>query len=214
MDCVDNGFYAYPISHVVMPMIISYYYGNGFNSVLFAITAATVWELIEFIVVEGFGSYLIYGDSLTGINGQDEPETLCNVLFLDVGNGILGGLLAYYTANGKLSPKFEYWQHILAFLLMGLLYSFLSGFSWYCAWDDSCNGERVDFPWGNVVNIIVVFVFFSIFFVEWKWLFLNVFIISGVGTIPVVSSAVMVYIGTAVCFLIQICRRRDYQTLP
>lgn len=214
MDCVLNGFYSYPISHVVMPMVISYYYGKGFNSVLFAITAAAVWELVEFTVRETFGSYLLFGDTLNDIHGQEEPETICNIVLLDLGNGILGALLAYFTARGKLSPNFKYWQHVVAFIIVGVTYSFLSGFSWYCAWDESCNGERVDFPWGNFVNVVLIFVWFWIFFIDWAWLFLNVVIISGMGTIPVVSSAVMVYIGTGVCFLIQIFRPREYQILP
>lgn len=209
MDCVLNGFYSYPISHVVMPMVISYYYGKGFNSVLFAITAAAVWEFVEVILKEVFGSYLLFGDSLVG-----NDETLCNANFLDLGNGILGALLAYFTARGQLSPNFKYWQHVVAFIIVGVTYSFLSGFSWYCAWDESCNGERVDFPWGNFVNVVLIFVWFWIFFIDWAWLFLNVVIISGMGTIPVVSSAVMVYIGTGVCFLIQIFRPREYQILP
>ncbi len=214
MDCVLNGFYSYPISHVVIPMIISYYYGKGFNSVLFAITAAAVWELVEFTVRETFGSYLLFGDTLINIYTQEERETVCNIVLLDIGNGILGAFLAYFTARGKLSPNFKYWQHVVAFIIVGVTYSFLSGFSWYCSWDESCNGERVDFPWGNFVNVVLIFVWFWIFFIDWAWLFLNVIIISGMGTIPVVSSAVMVYIGTAVCFLIQIFRPREYQILP
>ena len=196
LDCVYNGFYSYPISHVVMPMILTRYYGSGFNSVLFAISLAVVWEVIEITTMAVFNSYVLFGDSL------NETETLCNVVFLDLGNGILGASLAYVTVGGKLKQTINYLVQWVIFILVGLLYSYLSGYSWYCAWDPDCDGEMVDFPWGNVVNVIVVAIWMYFCFEDWYWLFFNVLVISMFGTITYLSSAIMVYVGTAFCFIV------------
>jgi len=213
MSCVINGFYSYPISHVVLPMIVTRYYDSGFNSVLFALSAVALWEFIEVVLIETAGSYVIFGDSINeDVNNQ---ETLCNVSFLDIGNGILGASLAYATIGGKLKQSINYWVHWIIFILVGILYSFLSGFSWYCAWDPDCNGEMVDFPWGNVVNIILLSAWFYFCFENVFWLWVNVILISVAGTIPLISSAVMVYIGTTICFAVQLLRKRpEYELLP
>lgn len=200
LDCIDNGFYAYPISHVLLPMMVSYYYSKGLNGALFAVTAAAGWETLEVLVKEIFGSYLIYGDSFVG-----EAETVCNVSLLDLGNGILGALLAYVTTRGGLKKSLGYWQQCSIFLVVGLLYAFFSGISWYCSWDGSCEeGEMVSFPWGNLINIVLLVVWIYFCYDDPQWILVNVLIISIFGTIPVLSSAIMVYIGTALCVTIQI----------
>jgi hypothetical protein len=201
LECIDNGFYSYPISHVIIPMIITRYYGNGFNSVLFGVFAAALWEMLEVITVSFFESYVLFGDSFGPIGGG--TETLCNAMFLDVGNGILGALLAWVTTGGTLKKTINYWIQWVIFILVGLLYSYLSGFSWYCSWDPDCDGEMVDFPWGNIANLVVVVIWMYFCFADWYWLYFNVFVISIFGTIPIISSAVMVYVGTAICFVVQ-----------
>ena len=162
LECIDNGFYSYPISHVIIPMIITRYYGNGFNSVLFGVFAAALWEMLEVITVSFFESYVLFGDSFGPIGGG--TETLCNAMFLDIGNGILGALLAWVTTGGTLKKTINYWIQWVIFILVGLLYSYLSGFSWYCSWDPDCDGEMVDFPWGNVANLVVVVIWMYFYF--------------------------------------------------
>ena len=186
-------------------MLLYYFHESGFNGVLFSISVAAVWEILEAFLKEGFDSYVLYGDSLVG-----EPETACNISIMDLGNGLLGGLLAFVTFKGEIREDFTYWKHIGIFIILALVYAFFSGISWYCSWSSECDSEEmVDFPWGNLFNIILLSLYIYFCFTNGFWIWINVIIISIVGSIPYLSSAYMVYIATIICFLIQAFRNDE-----
>ena len=199
-DCIDNGFYFYPISHLIIPSILFLHYGKGgWSSVFFAFSLSSVWELVEYLTFELFDSYITFPDSSQSL------ELVCDVVLLDIGNGLLGCILAWamvYSTGCEMALKPNYIL-TLAFLA---LYSPLSSFGWYCnKWLSSkCEvGELVNFPWGNVFCWVLTLIYSYTFIKKYAsmntahFVVLNSTVLISIASFKVLSSAILTYIGFA-----------------
>ena len=223
LECLNNGHYFYPISHLLIPSLLFLFYGNGgWNSAFFAFSLACVWELFEFLLYELFDSYVIFADG-------NAEETICNVIFLDLGNAILGCILSWMmlrsTSSGVEMPRS--WGVIVIIVLLLVAFSFSSDVSWECnSWYNTNCNEKV-FPYGNVVCwFILGTICFTVLHGKIAWFtFLNVSVVILPNTLiflsPYIrdrlSSAVLTYISCGVLYItygvLWITKKNTYQAL-
>ncbi len=200
-DCVNNGHYAYPVSHLLLPAFLFLLYGEGnWDSALFAFSLAGFWEVVEYIVYDLVGGYITFPDSSESI------EVVCDIVLLDLGNAILGCVLSWVMIHATNSTTVRDLTRCDTFvvIIIFILYSISSSTGWYCnTWfDPDCViGDMVAFPFGNIVCMLLLsFICYQILYkradarTAWFTL-LNVIIISGLGSLLWLSSAIMTYIA-------------------
>ena len=115
MDCLQDRS-LYPVSHVFLPFAIELIYRRTWLTV----TIILCWELLEYAVFKSFGTYGIFPGAM---------ETMCDVVLLDLGNGLIGVLLA----NCIMYHGYESAQPHPAWAGLALIF-----WSLFSVWDDSC----------------------------------------------------------------------------
>ena len=203
-DFVTNGeYYNYEANHVIFPMLLAFMYQTDksikyWNTAFFTFSFVAFWEVLEMLSNILFGSYLLFA------HDNDETEDKGDIVILDLGNGILGIMLALLVLNA-LKPTFQnrtFVYRFFMFILYGSIYSALSAFG-------RCQNNDCSYiPYGNIANYGLILIFgyvlyqklfnrqLSIIFV------LHAIIYNSVTMIHYISSAIMVYITTAILLLL------------
>lgn len=151
MDCLEDRRALYPVSHIYIPFLL-YYLIPKFYFVFFL---AAVWEVLEYTIFHLFGNYGLF----PGIG-----ETTCDVVILDLGNGLLGILLAYIIYWRGQEPRFQpiqmsLWKWICA-LIFGLLWSVISPLDYECEyWMFDCSHFHY---WGVILLCILLAIYMFI----------------------------------------------------
>ena len=83
-ECLYDRRTLYPVAHILAPFLI-YLLAQDPSIVLGLVVA---WEFVEFFAYAATGSYHIFPDG--------SSETVCDVVLLDLGNGVLGLLLGMW----------------------------------------------------------------------------------------------------------------------
>lgn len=197
--CVDNGHYAYPASHLLLPSIIFFIYGEGkWDSFFFAFGLACLWELLEYATFEIFDSYLTFPDS------SESLEVVCDIVLLDIGNAILGCILSWvtlYATNTTVAQSVTLYDIILV-ILMFALYSLASSTGWYCnEWFNCTQGEMTSFPYGHIVCVLAMAVV-CFYVIRLRsslklasYVFFNVCVVTLLSSFLFLSSAILTYIA-------------------
>ncbi len=198
-ECVNNGHYGYPASHLLLPSILFFLYGKGkWNSFLFALGLASIWEVLEYTSFEVFDSYVTFPDS------SDSLEVVCDIVLLDIGNAILGCVLSWVTlyATSTTTVEFVTIYDVLLVFTMFIVYSLASTIGWYCnAWFGCTLGEMTSFPYGYIVCVLALAaVCFHVLRLRSSlklacYVFLNVLVVTFVSSLLVLSSAILTYIA-------------------
>ena len=177
MECLYDRRALYPVSHVFLPFAVQLFTARAW--VTFSIVV--VWELIEYALFETWSSYVIF---------PGDAESLCDVVLLDLGNGVLGLLLAkWFMRNGYERPRqVWYWT-----LLAVVLWSLFSPWGFDCVeWMvTDCAGWGV--PALSALLLVYSFTVTAPWFLVVGWVYLNV------TWIPV-SVPLLVYCTTVVLF--------------
>ena len=199
--CIRDS-YGYPASHLLLPSILFFLYGEGkWNSFFFALGLACIWEVLEYASFEVFDTYVTFPDS------SDSLEVVCDIVFLDIGNAILGCVLSWVTlyATGSTVVKFVTSCDILLVSTMFIVYSLASTVGWYCnVWFNCTQGEMTSFPYGYIVCVLALAaVCFHVLRLRSSfklacYAFLNVLIVTFVSSLLVLSSAILTYIACLV----------------
>lgn len=157
----NEKYYLYAANHVWFPCILILMYfshpnkkHNFFTAFLFSFSIISAWEILELLVKTLFNSFLIFGSD------NDSTETLENVVLLDMGNGVIGGIVGILTlyAYPPEIKKVNFWWKWIIFLVYAIVFSFFSSLS-HCGergletFYEDCSPPYV-FPWGVPLNII------------------------------------------------------------
>ena len=207
-ECVDNGHYSYPASHLILPSIVFLLYGNGkWNSLWFSLALACIFELVEYISFEIFDGYITFPDV------SDSLEAACDIVLLDIGNALLGCILSWITlhSTNTITVRNLKVRDIVLVVIIFIAYSISSSVGWYCNkwfYSDCEIGELVSFPYGNLVCVLLLSILcFCVIRVrsssKLAWfIFLNVCVVSFVSSLLVLSSAILTYIAFGIlCIL-------------
>jgi len=195
----SQSFYSYEANHVIFPMLLCYLYQTSttiyyWNTAFFVFSFVAFWEMLEVIAHLTLESFILFGVD------NDTPESLVDVVILDLGNGIIGiiiGLLSIHV----LRPPFtnvSLYMKILSFLVYGAIFSYLSSFS-SCRGVDKCNKLLV--PFGNYINMGLTALFSFVYFytysklttIAWSYTINSVALLTAVS-VRWKSSAATVYV--------------------
>ena len=91
-ECLYDRRTLYPVSHIFTPFLI-YLLTHRFDIV---ITLIVLWEIFEFITYASADSYIIF---------EGSAETICDIVLLDLGHGLLGILLSWWIVYVFKFPK-------------------------------------------------------------------------------------------------------------
>lgn len=200
-DCVNNGHYAYPASHLLLPSILFTLYGTGkWDSFFFGFGIPCLWELLEYTTFELFGSYVVFPDSSTSL------EVVCDIVLLDIGNAVLGCILTWLTINATNTTtcKGVTFCDALLILVMIILYGLASSSGWYCnEWFGCTPGEMSAFPYGHIVCILALAVMCNVIRLRSSlklasYMFFNCCVVTLLSSFLFLSSAILTYIACLV----------------
>lgn len=228
-ECITTDSYNFfPVTHTLIPFYQYILWGGGWNGFFFAFSLASAFEFFEAIVLQLFDSYVFFGESETV---REDP---CGIVILDLGNAILGCLLGAIIINRHNTPikskifsctenediprkeRFCIRSTILGYIEITILFvswSFIGSISWYCnTWLYSCTSKSIPeyFPYGHIFCTLIGILI--------SWLYMEkptaiksiicTVVMCGIGSIKVMSSAIMVYISFALlstAFIIYNC---------
>lgn len=198
----DEYFYNYAGNHVMFPMVVAFLYQTQkpihyWNTIFFSFFFVALWEILEVLAYLLFGSFLLFGSD------NDSIESVENVVILDLGNGIIGIGIALLTML-SIKPVFKeinWWYKAILFIMYGIVYSMLSTYG-------ICKTESCDhLPFGNIINYFVIALFGFIMYLYvvndqlvYAFVF-NAFLINSATMIQFQSSAIMIYITSALLLL-------------
>ena len=205
IDLINKpAFYPYVGNHVFFPMLLCLLHRGSVDSdasywrtVFFVFSLVAVWEIVEVLSYFIFTSFVLFGTDNT------EPEGVGDVVFLDLGNGILGiilGLLTLICFPPKYLKKVDFYVKWTIFLIFGAIYSHLCSYS-FCR-SNKCQ-EPFDFPWGLIANGVLIVAYV----LGWMWYFytdrdtaitftINGLILLGAVSFRWQSTAITVYIAS------------------
>jgi len=183
MECLYNRRTLYPVSHVYLPFVFQLLVGRAWIT----LAAIVLWEVLEYAVYEAAGSYVVF---------PGEAETLCDVVFMDLGNGVLGLLLAKWFLYNHYAPPAWAWaraQTVLWSLVLVVLWSVFS------PWDHDCKDWIVTdcAMWGVPVLTLLLLLYAPAVCHRW---FLWVGVVYLHATWIPASTPLIVYCTTAVLF--------------
>tara|TARA_A100001015_G_scaffold89810_1_gene100031 strand:- start:1484 stop:2209 length:726 start_codon:yes stop_codon:yes gene_type:complete len=182
-------FYIYAANHVWFPCILVLLYlshpnkkHNLITAFLFSFSLISAWELFELLAKKIFNSYVLFGSDNGGM------ETLENVVILDLGNGVIGGIIGILTllTYPPEIKKVNFWWKWLIFLGYAMLFSYFSSFS-HCGNDfiervnEDCTPPYV-FPWGVPLNMLSTYL--------WGYFWLRRFVNKEVVFVMMVNATV------------------------
>ena len=145
-ECLYDRRTLYPVSHIFTPFLIYLLTHNAFLTV----TLFTAWEIVEYIVFYTFNSYIMFppDGNTTGF------ETLCDLVLLDIGNGFLGLLLAWWIGK-RLAPLQMSILRWIYTIIFGILWSLASPLHHECEdWLFQCDYTAWGIPIMNVLLVI------------------------------------------------------------
>lgn len=198
------NFYPYVGNHVFFPMLLCLLHRGSvsaeasyWRTVFFVFSLVAFWEILEVLSYFIFTSFVIFGTD----NG--DPEGVGDVVFLDLGNGVLGivlGILTLICFPPKYLKQVDFYVKWSIFLIFGGAYSHLCSYS-FCK-TNQCQ-EPFDFPWGLIANAFLILAYV----LGWTWYFytdrrtaitftLNGLILLGAVSFRWQSTAITVYIAT------------------
>ena len=201
-EFVLNGFYLYPAAHVLLPSIMFLFGAGGFRSATLVLSLCALWELVEFLLYHGLGTYVLFFD------GNLEQETEGNSIFLDLTHALVGITFAWLQVRAQWAVVFQTfgWRDCAIACGVGLAFAFFSGFSWGCNTITSpadCTGFEA-LPWGNIACWCTIVLYAYLVIARHTngrtaWMVAgNTTLIIGLTTIKLHSSAIMAYIAGGV----------------
>ena len=211
-------FYPYVGNHVFFPMLLcllSKQNRTNWEVVFLVFSLVSVWEIVEVLAYFVFESFVIFGTD------NSTPETVGDVVFLDMGNGVLGiilGLLTLECFPPKYYNSINKYAKWSLFLLFGGLYSHFCSYN-YCK-TNKCE-PPYDYPWNSILNgtllIFYTYGWISTYYTDSRPAFfftINGLILIGAVSLRWKSTAITVYIATfsmigvySLVYLYQIIRK-------
>ena len=206
-------FYPYVGNHVFFPMLLTLLHRGSvkpeasyWRTVFFVFSLVAFWEILEVLAYFIFSSFVLFGTD----NG--DPEGVGDVVFLDLGNGVLGiilGILTLVCFPPKYLKQVNFYAKWLIFLIFGAAYSHLCSYS-FCQ-TNQCQ-EPFDFPWGLIGNAFLILAYIS----GWMYFFytdgrtvitftLNGLILLGAVSFRWKSTTITVYIATLSLIGVYLC---------
>lgn len=206
-------FYPYVGNHVFFPMLLTLLHRGSvkpeasyWRTVFFVFSLVAFWEILEVLAYFIFTSFVLFGTD----NG--DPEGVGDVVFLDLGNGVLGiilGILTLVCFPPKYFKQVNFYVKWLIFLIFGAAYSHMCSYS-FCQ-TNQCQ-EPFDFPWGLIGNAFLILAYIS----GWMYFFytdgrtvitftLNGLILLGAVSFRWKSTTITVYIATLSLIGVYLC---------
>ena len=183
MECLYDRRALYPVSHVYIPFALQLLGGRAWLT----LAVIVLWELLEYTVFQAADSYVVF---------PGEAETFCDVILLDLGNGVLGLLLAkWFLYNNYKRPRFV-WSTAATIVATTLVLGLWLVFS---VWGHDCKDWIVIDCAGWDVPILTLLLLVYALVVSDRWFLWVGALYLNATWIPV-SVPLIVYCTTAVLF--------------
>lgn len=112
--CLYDRRTLYPVSHIFTPFLLYLLVQHISLVVVFIV----LWEVLEFVTYASADSYVIFPDGA--------PETICDIVLLDLGHGLLGVLLGWWLVKSQQLPKLamdaKRWATTLVFAVLWVMF--------------------------------------------------------------------------------------------